>query len=179
MNRGSEVLLMVKATIGSQASALYSLTVIQINDSGGPKNNKDLHAGIAFHCLQDDNGVKRNVSEGRRFLIQANTLKEKKKLSLSLAALSSSSSRDEKKDGSEVRKARKVPAVAGKPCEWRLETAGVAVCAQVAEDLDSAMLFFYLVVCDVDEVVEEPVSWYMVGARAVPLVIWWSFLALK
>ncbi|GFP95431.1 telomere repeat-binding protein 1 [Phtheirospermum japonicum] len=38
---------------------------------------------------------------------------------------------------------------------------------------------FYLVVRDVDEVVEESVAWYMVAARAVPSVIWWSFLALQ
>ncbi|GFP96407.1 F-box protein at1g67340 [Phtheirospermum japonicum] len=88
-NRGSGASLMAKAAIGSHAPALYSLAVVQFNGSGGSKNDKDLRAGVALcaraaflghidalrelgHCLQDGYGVKRNVSEGRRFLIQAN-----------------------------------------------------------------------------------------------------------
>lgn len=80
---------MAKAAISSHAPALYSLAVIQFNGSGGSKNDKDLRAGVALcaraaflghidalrelgHCLQDGYGVRQNVSEGRRFLVQAN-----------------------------------------------------------------------------------------------------------
>lgn len=80
---------MAKAAIGSHASALYSLAVVQFNGSGSSKNDKDLRAGVALcaraaflghvdalrelgHCLQDGYGVKQNVAEGRRFLVQAN-----------------------------------------------------------------------------------------------------------
>lgn len=88
-NRGSGASLMAKAAIGNHPAALYSLAVIQFNGSGGSKNDKDLRAGVALcaraaylghvdalrelgHCLQDGYGVKQNVSEGRRFLVQAN-----------------------------------------------------------------------------------------------------------
>ncbi|KAG8383298.1 hypothetical protein BUALT_Bualt05G0170100 [Buddleja alternifolia] len=88
-NRGSGASLMAKAAISSHASALYSLAVVQFNGSGGSKNDKDLRAGVALcaraaflghvdalrelgHCLQDGYGVKRNIAEGRRFLVQAN-----------------------------------------------------------------------------------------------------------
>ncbi|KAL0385355.1 UNVERIFIED_CONTAM: F-box protein [Sesamum radiatum] len=80
--------LMAKAAIGSHSPALYSLAIIQFNGSGGSKNDKNLPAGVALcaraaylghvdalrelgHCLQDGYGVKRNIAEGRRFLIQA------------------------------------------------------------------------------------------------------------
>jgi hypothetical protein len=80
---------MAKAAISSHAQALYSLAVIQFNGSGGSKNDKDLRAGVALcaraaflghidalrelgHCLQDGYGVRQNVTEGRRFLVQAN-----------------------------------------------------------------------------------------------------------
>lgn len=80
---------MAKAAIGSHAAALYSLAVIQFNGSGGSKNDKNLRAGVALcaraaflghvdalrelgHCLQDGYGVRQNVVEGRRFLVQAN-----------------------------------------------------------------------------------------------------------
>lgn len=80
---------MAKAAIASHAPSLYSLAVIQFNGSGGSKNDKDLRAGVALcaraayfghvdslrelgHCLQDGYGVKKNIAEGRRFLIQAN-----------------------------------------------------------------------------------------------------------
>lgn len=80
---------MAKAAISSHAPALYSLAVIQFNGSGGSKNDKDLRAGVALcaraaflghidalrelgHCLQDGYGVRQNISEGRRFLVQAN-----------------------------------------------------------------------------------------------------------
>ncbi|CAH9117173.1 unnamed protein product [Cuscuta epithymum] len=88
-NRGSGASLMAKAAINSHAPALYSLAIIQFNGSGGSKNDKDLRAGVALsaraaflghidalrelgHCLQDGYGVKRNIAEGRRFLVQAN-----------------------------------------------------------------------------------------------------------
>ncbi|EOY22483.1 zinc finger protein [Theobroma cacao] len=88
-NRGSGASLMAKAAMKSHAPALYSLAVIQFNGSGGSKNNKDLRAGVALcaraaflghvdalrelgHCLQDGYGVRQNITEGRRLLIQAN-----------------------------------------------------------------------------------------------------------
>lgn len=80
---------MAKAAIKSHAPALYSLAVIQFNGSGGSKSDKDLRAGVALcaraaylghvdalrelgHCLQDGYGVRQNVAEGRRLLVQAN-----------------------------------------------------------------------------------------------------------
>lgn len=90
---------MAKAAISSHAAALYSLAVIQFNGSGGSKNDKDLRAGVALcaraaflghvdalrelgHCLQDGYGVKQNIAEGRRFLVQANA----RELAIVLAA---------------------------------------------------------------------------------------------
>ncbi|KAE8723913.1 F-box protein [Hibiscus syriacus] len=89
LNRGSGASLMAKAAISSHAPALYSLAVIQFNGSGGSKNDKDLRTGVALcaraaflghvdalrelgHCLQDGYGVRQNITEGRRFLVQAN-----------------------------------------------------------------------------------------------------------
>ncbi|XXG78480.1 hypothetical protein AAC387_Pa08g2420 [Persea americana] len=88
-SRGSGASLMAKAAIRSHAPALYSLAVIQFNGSGGSKTDKDLRAGVALcaraaflghvdalrelgHCLQDGYGVRQNIAEGRRFLVQAN-----------------------------------------------------------------------------------------------------------
>ncbi|KVH93657.1 Tetratricopeptide-like helical [Cynara cardunculus var. scolymus] len=88
-NRGSGASLMVKAAIKSHVPALYSLALIQFNGSGGLKNDKDLRAEVAlcaraaflghadairelWHCLQDGYGVRKNVEEGRRLLVQAN-----------------------------------------------------------------------------------------------------------
>ncbi|XP_065875298.1 F-box protein At1g67340 [Euphorbia lathyris] len=88
-NRGSGASLMAKAAMSSYAPALYSLAVIQFNGSGGSKNDKDLRAGVALcaraaflghidalrelgHCLQDGYGVRQNIADGRRFLVQAN-----------------------------------------------------------------------------------------------------------
>ncbi|XP_022737006.1 F-box protein At1g67340 [Durio zibethinus] len=88
-NRGSGASLIAKAAIKTHAPALYSLAVIQFNGSGGSKNDKDLRAGVALcaraallghvdalrelgHCLQDGYGVRRNITEGRRLLVQAN-----------------------------------------------------------------------------------------------------------
>ncbi|XP_057949583.1 F-box protein At1g67340-like [Malania oleifera] len=88
-NRGSGASMMAKAAISSHAPSLYSLAVIQFNGSGGSKTDKDLRAGVALcaraaflghvdalrelgHCLQDGYGVRQNIVEGRRFLVQAN-----------------------------------------------------------------------------------------------------------
>lgn len=88
-NRGSGLSLMAKAAMKLHAPALYSLAVIQFNGSGGSKRDKDLRAGVALsarasllghidalrelgHCLQDGYGVRQNVTEGRRLLVQAN-----------------------------------------------------------------------------------------------------------
>ncbi|KAG2280896.1 hypothetical protein Bca52824_052116 [Brassica carinata] len=66
--------LMARAAIKSHAPALYSLSVIQFNGSGGNKSDKNLRAGVALcarsaylghvdalrelgHCLQDGYGV--------------------------------------------------------------------------------------------------------------------------
>lgn len=81
--------MLAKAAINSHAPALYSLAVIQFNGSGGTKNDKHLRAGVALcaraaflghidalrelgHCLQDGYGIRQNIIEGRRFLVQAN-----------------------------------------------------------------------------------------------------------
>ncbi|KAJ0243048.1 F-box protein [Hirschfeldia incana] len=88
-NHVSGASLMARAAIKSHAPALYSLSVIQFNGSGGNKSDKNLRAGVALcarsaylghvdalrelgHCLQDGYGVPRDVAEGRRLLIQAN-----------------------------------------------------------------------------------------------------------
>uniref|UniRef100_A0A5B7ACL1 MYND-type domain-containing protein n=1 Tax=Davidia involucrata TaxID=16924 RepID=A0A5B7ACL1_DAVIN len=88
-NRGSGASLMAKAAIKAHAPALYSLAVIQFNGSGGLKNDKDLRAGVALcaraaylghidalrelgHCFQDGYGLRKNIAEGRRLLVQAN-----------------------------------------------------------------------------------------------------------
>ncbi|KAI4304909.1 hypothetical protein MLD38_040366 [Melastoma candidum] len=88
-NRGGGTSLMAKAAMASHSAALYSLAIIQFNGSGGSNSDKDLRAGVALcaraaflghvdamrevgHCLQDGYGVRKNIMEGRRFLIQAN-----------------------------------------------------------------------------------------------------------
>lgn len=107
-NRGSGASLMAKAAISSHAPALYSLSVVQFNGSGGSKNDKDLRAGVALcaraaflghidalrelgHCLQDGYGVKQNITEGRRFLVQANARELATVLSTTPSALTSGS----------------------------------------------------------------------------------------
>lgn len=107
-NRGSGASLMAKAAISSHAPSLYSLSVIQFNGSGGSKNDKDLRAGVALcaraaflghidalrelgHCLQDGYGVKQNIAEGRRFLVQANARELAAVLSATPSALTSGS----------------------------------------------------------------------------------------
>ncbi|MED6188962.1 hypothetical protein PIB30_090984 [Stylosanthes scabra] len=88
-NRESGRSLISKAAMRCHAPALYSLAVIQFNGSGASKDDKDLKGGVALcaraaflghvdalrelgHCLQDGYGVKQNVVEGRRFIVQAN-----------------------------------------------------------------------------------------------------------
>ncbi|XP_061342386.1 F-box protein At5g50450-like isoform X2 [Gastrolobium bilobum] len=88
-NRRSGLSLMAKAAMRLHAPAMYSLAVIQFNGSGGSKSDKDLRAGVALcarasllghidalrelgHCLQDGYGVRQDVAEGRRLLVQAN-----------------------------------------------------------------------------------------------------------
>ncbi|KAA8542118.1 hypothetical protein F0562_023270 [Nyssa sinensis] len=90
-NRGIGASMMAKAAMKSHAPALYSLAVIQFNGSGGSKNDKNLRAGVALcaraaylghidalrelgHCFQDGYGVRQNIAEGRRLLVQANAL---------------------------------------------------------------------------------------------------------
>lgn len=107
-NRGSGASLMAKAAISSHAPAMYSLAVIQFNGSGGSKNDKDLRAGVALcaraaflgqvdalrelgHCLQDGYGVRQNITEGRRFLVQANARELASVLSAAAAASSTAS----------------------------------------------------------------------------------------
>ncbi|KAK4764615.1 hypothetical protein SAY86_025705 [Trapa natans] len=102
-NRRSGASLMALAAMNSHAPSLYSLAVIQFNGSGGSKNDKDLRAGVALcaraaflghidalrelgHCLQDGYGVRQNVAEGRRFLVQANARELAAVLSTSKAA---------------------------------------------------------------------------------------------
>ncbi|KAJ0890474.1 putative tetratricopeptide-like helical domain superfamily [Helianthus annuus] len=87
---GSGASLMAKAAVKSHAPALYSLALLKFNGSGGLKNNKDLRAGVALcaraaclghpdalrelaHCLQDGYGIRRNIAEGHRLLVQANS----------------------------------------------------------------------------------------------------------
>eukprot|EP01018_Ginkgo_biloba_P000824 Gb_13419 [translate_table: standard] len=89
MIRGSGVALMAEAAIASHPVALYSLAVIHFNGSGGLRKDKNLKKGVILsaksaalghvdairevgHCLQDGYGVKKNVAEGRRFLVEAN-----------------------------------------------------------------------------------------------------------
>jgi hypothetical protein len=107
-NRGNGASLMAKAAISCHAQALYSLAVIQFNGSGGSKNDKDLRAGVSLsaraaflghidalrelgHCLQDGYGVRRNVGEGRRFLVQANARELASVLSTNPSVLASGS----------------------------------------------------------------------------------------
>ncbi|KAJ3675027.1 hypothetical protein LUZ61_012273 [Rhynchospora tenuis] len=90
-NRRSGAAYMAKAAMGSHASALYSLAIIQFNGSGGSKADKDLRAGVTLcaraaylghvdalrelgHCLQDGYGIRPQVNEGRRLLCKANEL---------------------------------------------------------------------------------------------------------
>eukprot|EP00252_Welwitschia_mirabilis_P012475 TRINITY_DN2754_c0_g3_i1.p1 TRINITY_DN2754_c0_g3~~TRINITY_DN2754_c0_g3_i1.p1 ORF type:complete len:430 (-),score=-7.51 TRINITY_DN2754_c0_g3_i1:954-2243(-) len=88
-NKTGGTSLMAKAAVASHAPALHSLAIIQFNGSGGTKTNRDLKAGVALcaraaalghidamrelgHCLQDGYGVPKNITEGRRLLLQAN-----------------------------------------------------------------------------------------------------------
>ncbi|XP_058103339.1 F-box protein At5g50450-like [Magnolia sinica] len=91
-SHSSGVSLIAKAAIHAHAPALYSLAVIQFNGSSCSKNDKDLGTGIALcaraaslghvdafrelgHCLQDGYGVRQNITEGHRLLMQANSVR--------------------------------------------------------------------------------------------------------
>ena len=80
---------MAQAAVAPHASALHSLAIIQFNGSGGSRKEKNLKNGASLcakaaalshvdamrelgHCLQDGYGVTKNVSEGRRLLLEAN-----------------------------------------------------------------------------------------------------------
>eukprot|EP00249_Psilotum_nudum_P025324 c29681_g1_i1 orf=102-1421(-) len=88
-NRIEGASMIAKAAISSHSHALHSLAVIQFNGSGGTRKDKNLKAGVSLcaraaslghvdamrelgHCLQDGYGVTKNVSEGRRLLLEAN-----------------------------------------------------------------------------------------------------------
>ncbi|KAJ7198891.1 hypothetical protein O6H91_21G056700 [Diphasiastrum complanatum] len=88
-NRNAGSSLMAKAAMATHTSALHSLAIIKFNGSGGIRKDKDLKAGVALciraaalghvdairelgHCLQDGYGVRQNVLEGRRLLLEAN-----------------------------------------------------------------------------------------------------------
>ncbi|KAK1381612.1 putative F-box domain, Zinc finger, MYND-type, tetratricopeptide-like helical [Heracleum sosnowskyi] len=107
-NRGTGASLLAKAAIKLHAPALYALAVIQFNGSGGSKTDKDLRAGVALcaraaflghidalrelgHCLQDGYGVRQNITEGRRFLVQANARELAAVLNTAPEALTSTS----------------------------------------------------------------------------------------
>lgn len=83
--------VMAQAAVSSQsfAPALHSLAIIHFNGSGGTRKDKNLRSGISLcakaasllhvdamrelgHCLQDGYGVPKNISEGRRLLLEAN-----------------------------------------------------------------------------------------------------------
>ncbi|KAH7287543.1 hypothetical protein KP509_32G061400 [Ceratopteris richardii] len=83
--------MMAQAALRSHAAALHSLAIIQFNGSGGSRKDKNLKHGVSLcsraaalghidairelgHCLQDGYGVRKNVTEGRRLLLQANAL---------------------------------------------------------------------------------------------------------
>ena len=80
---------MAQAAIAPHASSLHSLAIIQFNGSGGTRKDKNLKNGASLcakaaalahvdamrelgHCLQDGYGVSKNVTEGRRLLLEAN-----------------------------------------------------------------------------------------------------------
>nr|DAD44842.1 TPA_asm: hypothetical protein HUJ06_003072 [Nelumbo nucifera] len=71
-NRGNGVSLMAKAAISSHAPALYSLAVIQFNGTTF-LSHIDAFRELVL-CLQDGYGVRQNIAEGRRFLVQASTV---------------------------------------------------------------------------------------------------------
>jgi hypothetical protein len=80
---------MAQAAMAPHAPALHSLAIIQFNGSGRTRKEKNLKTGASLcaraaalshvdamrelgHCLQDGYGVAKNVSEGRRLLLEAN-----------------------------------------------------------------------------------------------------------
>eukprot|EP00897_Mesotaenium_endlicherianum_P007947 jgi/Mesen1/7180/ME000037S06534 len=80
---------LVAAAQAGHAPALHSLAVIHFNGSGSSAADRNLSGGVLFcasaaqqghveamrelgHCLQDGYGIKRNVVDGRRLLLEAN-----------------------------------------------------------------------------------------------------------
>uniref|UniRef100_A0A7N0RAH5 MYND-type domain-containing protein n=1 Tax=Kalanchoe fedtschenkoi TaxID=63787 RepID=A0A7N0RAH5_KALFE len=104
-NRSCGMSLLAKAAMRNHAPSLYSLALIHFNASGKSKGEKDLESGVALcaraaylgsidalrelaHSLLDGYGVRRDVSRGRRLLLQAALLElQASKVSGSLAAL--------------------------------------------------------------------------------------------
>lgn len=71
------------------ADALYALSIIHFNGSGGSRNDRDMSTAINLcakaaalghiealrelgHCLQDGYGIPQNIPEGRKLLMEAN-----------------------------------------------------------------------------------------------------------
>lgn len=80
---------LVRAAKAGHAPALHSLAVLHFNGSAGSVPERKLSVGVLLcasaaqqghvealrelgHCLQDGYGIKRNVAEGRRLLMEAN-----------------------------------------------------------------------------------------------------------
>ena len=80
--------LLARAAAGGHAAALYALSVVRFNGSGGGKADKDPRAGVALcaraawlghvpalrelgHCLQDGYGARRDAAAGRHLLLHA------------------------------------------------------------------------------------------------------------
>eukprot|EP00850_Spirogloea_muscicola_P018249 SM000165S02210 [mRNA] locus=s165:281456:283163:+ [translate_table: standard] len=87
--RREGVALLVTAAKTGHAPALHSLSIIHFNGSGGQASDRNLAVGVLLcagaarrghpealrelgHCLQDGYGIRRNVLEGRRLLLEAN-----------------------------------------------------------------------------------------------------------
>ncbi|CAI5534133.1 unnamed protein product [Closterium sp. Naga37s-1] len=80
---------LVQAAKAGHPGALHSLAVVHFNGSGGAVPERKLSVGVLLcasaaqqghvaalrelgHCLQDGYGIKKNVAEGRRLLMEAN-----------------------------------------------------------------------------------------------------------
>ena len=87
-SRAAGAALLARAAAGGHAAALYALSVVRFNGSGGGKADKDPRAGVALcaraawlghvpalrelgHCLQDGYGARRDAEAGRHLLLHA------------------------------------------------------------------------------------------------------------
>ena len=87
-SRAAGAALLARAAAGGHAAALYALSVVRFNGSGGGKADKDPRAGVALctraawlghvpalrelgHCLQDGYGARRDAAAGRHLLLHA------------------------------------------------------------------------------------------------------------